>query len=137
MLRVFKSFYTILWENGEKEALEYGVCTRSLPVLSEENIESEIWDIKNFESAYDFFCKHPYFYKYCSMRSLFFNKPIIHTYEGDNITIKNFVPFKVVKYYEDVTDKVSIKNLANDLTADDFCRFLKDRQINFNLELTR
>lgn len=136
MLRVFNSFYEIIWADGEKEDLQYNVYTSSLPVLSEENIKDEIWDIKSFEDAYNFFCEHPYFYGYYSMRSLF-NKPIVRTPEEANMTIKNFAPFKVVKSYKDVTNKVSIKHLADKLTADDFCRFLKDRQINFNLELTR
>ena len=136
MLKVFESFYEIIWADGEKEKLYYDVHTRSLPILSEKILSEEIWDIKNFENAYDFFHEHNYFYGYYSTLS-FFNKPIIHASEGGNITVKNFVPFKVIKSYKDVTDKVSIKDLANDLTADDFCRFLKDRQINFNLGLTK
>jgi len=136
MLRVFKSFYEIIWSDGEKEELCYDINTRALPILSETNLDNEMWNLENFANAYDFFNKHPYFYGYCSMRS-FFNKPIIYMPEGVCITTKNFIPFKVIKSYEDVTDKVSIKDLANDLSADDFCRFLKDRQINFNLELTR
>lgn len=136
MLKVFKSFYEIIWADGEREELYYDINTRILPILSEVNIDNKTWDIKNFEEAYDFFHEHHYFYSYYSTLSLF-DKPIIHVYERRNITVKNFVPFKVIKSYEDVTDKVSIKDLANDLTADDFCRFLKDRQINFNFNLTR
>ena len=136
MLKVFKSFYEIIWADGEREKLYYDINTHTFPILSEVNMDNKMWNIENFENAYDFFHEHPYFYGYYSTLSLF-NKPIIHVSEGGSITAKNFVPFKVTKSYEDITDKVSIKDLANDLTADDFCRFLKDRQINFNLELTK
>lgn len=136
MLKVFKSFYEIIWADGEREELYYDINTRALPILSEVNMDDKTWNIKNFEEAYDFFHEHPCFYGYYSTLSLF-NKPIIHVPEGDSITVKNFMPFKVIKSYEDITNKVSIKDLANDLTADDFCRFLKDRQINFNFNLTK
>ena len=136
MLKVFKSFYEVIWADGEREELYYDVYTRALPILSEVNMDNKTWDIKNFEEAYDFFHEHPSFYGYYSTLSLF-NKPIIRIPGEGYMTVKNFVPFKVIKSYKDVTDKVSIKDLANDLTADDFCRFLKDRQINFNFNLTK
>lgn len=136
MLKVFESSYKIIWASGKKEKLYYSGFVRSIPILSEENLGEEVWDIKEFEEAYDFFNKHSGFYKYFSTVSLF-NKPVIYTPEEKYITVKNFEPFKVIKSYEDVTDKISIKDLANDLKADDFCRFLRDRQVNFDLELTK
>ena len=136
MLRVFESSYEIIWASGKREKLCFGAFSRSIPILSEETLSGEVWDIKDFADAYDFFHKHSSFYGYFSTVSLF-NKPIIHTPEEQFMTIKNFEPFKVIKTYEDITDKVSIKDLAEDLNADDFCRFLRDRQVKFDLELTK
>lgn len=133
MLRVLHSSYEIIWENGEKE--KSFVYTN--PFLSEEILNEETQDIDDFEKAYDFFSKPFTFFSYYATVSLF-NKPIIRNFERDAyMTIKNFKPFKVVKVYEDITEKVSIRELADKLNADEFCRFLKDRQMNFNLELTK
>jgi hypothetical protein len=136
MLKVFESSYKIIWASGKKENLYFNGLVSSIPILSEEAINEEVWDIKEFSEAYDFFKKHSGFYKYFSTVTLF-NKPVIYTPEEKYMTVKNFEPFKVIKTYEDITDKVSIKDLANYLKADDFCRFLRDRQVNFNLELTK
>ena len=133
MLRVLHSSYDIIWENGERE--KSSVYTT--PFLSEEILSEEIQDIDDFEKAYDFFRKHFPFFGYYATVSLF-NKPIIRNFERDAyMTVKNFKPFKVVKVYEDTTEKVSIRELADKLNADEFCRFLKDRQMNFDLELTK
>lgn len=136
MLKVFDSSYEIIWASGKREKLYYGAFARSIPRLSEETLSGKVWDIKDFVEAYDFFHEHSCFYGYYSTVS-FFNKPLIHTPGDGYITVKNFEPFKVIKTYEDITDKVSIKDLANDLKADEFCRFLRDRQVNFDLELTK
>lgn len=133
MLKVLNSSYEIIWENGEKEKS----FVHTSPFLSEEILSEETQDIDDFEKAYNFFHEHYIFFGYYATISLF-NKPIIRNFERDAyMTIKNFKPFKVVKVYEDITEKVSIKELADKLNADDFCRFLKDRQMNFNLELTK
>lgn len=136
MLKVFESSYKIIWANGKKEKLYFSGLVRSIPILSEEALNEEVWDIKDFVEAFDFFHEHPGFYAYHATLS-FFNKLIIEMPEGRCMTVKNFKPFKVIKTYEDVTNKVTIKELANDLKADDFCRFLRDRQVNFDLELTK
>jgi hypothetical protein len=133
MLRVLRGSYKIIWENGEKETLS---CYTT-PFLSEEVLNEETQDINNFEDAYNFFHEHYITFGYYTTVSLF-NKPIIRDYERDAyITVKNFKPFKAIKTYEDITDKVSIRELADKLNADDFCRFLRDRQVNFSLELTK
>ena len=133
MLRVLHSSYEIIWENGEKE--KSSVYTT--PFLSEEVLSEETCDIDDFEKAYNFFHEHYIFFGYYATVSLF-NKPIIRNFERDAyMTVKNFKPFKVIKTYEDITEKVSIRELADKLNADDFCRFLRDRQVNFDLELTK
>lgn len=128
MLKIFKT----VWKD-EKRILNIGTKL----ILSEEelNLKEEVFNFKIFEDAYDFFCKHFYINFYFPTYSLF-NKPIIQTI-GKNITAKNFEPFKIIKTYREVTDEMTIKELAEDLKADEFCKFLKDRQINFNLDLTK
>jgi len=133
MLRVLQGSYEIIWENGEKETSS---CYTT-PFLSEEALSEETQDINNFEDAYNFFHEHYITFGYYATVSLF-NKPIIRNFERDAyMTVKNFEPFKVIKTYEDITDKVSIRELADKLNADDFCKFLRDRQVNFSLELTK
>lgn len=129
MLKIFRT----VWQNGERKPF---YAQRNY-ILSEKNLSSrvEIYDLNTFEGAYDFFNKH-FTSSYFATYSLF-DKPVIQKPNGKYITVKNFEPFKIIKTYEDITDRTTIKELAENLKADEFCRFLRDRQVNFDLELTK
>lgn len=130
MLRVFTFKYIIIWEDTENVKEIY--MGRPIPRLSENDIPNEDFIFKNFESAFEFFSKHHFFgIDACT----FFGKSYISSDDFPLITKKNFKPFMVTKCYLDITNRVSIQDLAKDLSADDFCRFLKDREISFSKNL--
>ena len=132
MLRVFTFKYIIIW--GDTEDAKEIYMGRPIPRLSENDIPNEDFIFKNFESAFEFFSKHHFS---GISTSTFFGKSYISSYDNDfpSITKKNFKPFMVMKCYLDITDRVSIQELAKDLSADDFCRFLKDREVFFSKNL--
>lgn len=130
MLKIFTFKYVIIWSDAKDIKEIY--MGRPLPRLSENDIPNEDFIFKNFESAFEFFSNHHFF---GIEASTFFGKSYISSDDFPLITKKNFKPFMVTKCYLDITNRVSIQDLAKDLSADDFCRFLKDREISFSKNL--
>lgn len=130
MLKIFIHKYVIIWSDAKDIKEIY--MGRPLPRLSENDIPNEDFIFKNFESAFEFFSNYHFFgIDACT----FFGKSYISSDDFPLITKKNFKPFMVTKCYLDITNRVSIQDLAKDLSADDFCRFLKDREISFSKNL--
>ena len=127
MLKIF-TFKTIIIWSDTKNVTNISMG-RPLPRLSEDDIPDEDFIFNNFESAFEFFSKHLFF---GISASTLFGKSYISSDYFPTITKKNFKPFMVKKCYLDITDRIPIQELAKDLSADDFCRFLKDRDVAFS-----
>ena len=131
MLRVFTFKYIMVWNNANN-AKEIYINGRLIPHLSENDIPDEYFIFKDFESAFKFFSNNRFF---GIDTSKLFGKSYISSDYFSSITKKNFKPFAVIKCSLDITDRVTIQELAKDLKADDFCRFLKDREVSFSANL--
>ena len=74
-----------------------------------------------------------YIYNANVITTLFTKKPMIEMNIGDSrvtYTEKNFKPFEIKIVYKEV-NYLSMSDLSSMLTADEFCEYLKDRNILF------
>lgn len=135
MLKVYK---TNVFVADLKEEEVMRISNYPCPFLSE-NMEDKEIIFNDFISAYNHFLKDcNSFFHFNSQRTPILNKPAIwNGVEEKYITERNFKPFKVIYFHEDVTENISMQELAKRLSADDFIRFLKDREMQFNSDFIK
>jgi hypothetical protein len=93
----------------------------------------EVEVLETFEQAYDYIKENNLMN--AEIDATFFRgRKQIHISTADfdyrrTFTEKNFKPIIVKSVFQEETSKMSMKNLASMLSADDFCKWLKDRGI--------
>ncbi len=96
--------------------------------------EEEVFELSTFEEAVEAI-KKGLIHRAEIGRTLFGNKPIIELRTDDiycdkiTMTAKTFKPIRVKYTWEEHNRRVTMDTLSDQLSADEFCEYLKDRGI--------
>ena len=121
--------------NGSNEWYDTSIFHHLVYEREEFNGKKFDYHFDNFQEAFDWI-KQGYLRNAETTETLFRRRPQIHistaSMECDGVyyTEKNFKPFDVrIEYVE--RNEISLRGLSEMLKADEFCEYLKDRNIPF------
>ena len=134
MKKVFDRVVKVKFNGNNKW---YNTSIFSHLVYEREELDGQKFDyhFDNFQKAFEWI-EQGYLQNAETTKTLFRHRPQIHistasmNCDGVFYTEKNFKPFDVrIEYIE--KNEISLRELSEMLKADEFCEYLKDRNISF------